>query len=168
MNVLEDSGESNSVISERMADRLHLGRTPCRDFPSDITVVTGESFRPADQVNLFLEIGSIYSMETLLVAPDLPVPFLLGGDYLRTHRCLADYFNALFVSRTVPQTADSTVGLCLSLFPGDARSRGAAHSPLHRICRAPLEIERFTLPLSLKRLPCSQPRASRLSLVPNS
>ena len=51
-----------------------------------------------------LEIEGVASSETVLVAPNLPGSFILG-DYLLSHRCLVDYFNAQFLTR-----ADARVG----------------------------------------------------------
>ena len=82
-DVLVDSGSSGCLISGRMANNLSLVHAPCKDpVGSDVVGVNGQSFCPTGELNLLVEIGGVASMETVLVAPNLPVPFLLGGDYL--------------------------------------------------------------------------------------
>ena len=83
LNVLVDSGSSGCLISGRLANSLRLVQAPCKDpVRSDVVGVNGQSFCPTGEVNLLLEIGGVASMETVLVAPNLPVPFILWGDYV--------------------------------------------------------------------------------------
>ena len=78
-----------------------------------------------------MKIGNVPSMERVLVAPNLPVPFLLGGDYLWRHRCLADYFNAQCITRAVPQRGSGEVGRGTAQLLGNAPSMGSpASAPL--------------------------------------
>ena len=81
LDLLVDSASSGCLMSERLANSLRLVRAPCKDLiPSHVVGVKGQSFRPIGEANLLLEIRGVASMETVLVAPDLPVSFLLGGD----------------------------------------------------------------------------------------
>ena len=79
-------------------------------------------------------------METVLVAPNLPVPLLLGGDYLWRHRCLADYFNAQFITRAVPQNGSAEVVRGTSHLPRNASSMGSPPS-------APLPLDHVSSPV---------------------
>ena len=83
LDVLLDSGSSGCLVSERLDNSLRLVQAPCKDpVGSGVVGVNGQSFSPTEEANLLLEIGGVPSMEKVLVAPNLPVPFILGGDYL--------------------------------------------------------------------------------------
>ena len=130
LNVLIESGSSGCLISGRLANSLRLVQAPCKDpVGSDVVGVNGQSFCPTGEVNLLLEIGGLASMETVIVAPNLPVPFLLGGDYLWRHRCLADYFNAQFLTRADPQVGLEHDTTMTSQPLEDARSQGTLSCP---------------------------------------
>ena len=64
------------------------------------------------------------SMETVLVASNLPVPFILTGDYLWRNRCLAHYFNAQFLTRADDMIGDEPETNAASQRIEDARSQG--------------------------------------------
>ena len=78
-DMLVDSGSSGCLVSERLGNSLRLVQAPCKDpVWSDVVWVNGQSFCRTGEANLFLEIVGVASMETVLVAPNLPVPFILG------------------------------------------------------------------------------------------
>ena len=80
------------------------------------------------EANCLLEIGGVAAMETVLVAPNLPVPFILWRDYLWRHRCLADYFNAQFLTRTDPQVRGKQETSATPKTLEEARSQGTISS----------------------------------------
>ena len=109
---------------------LRLVQAPSKDpVGSDVVGVNGQSFSPTGEVNLLLMIGRVASMETVLVAPNLRVPFILGGDYLWRHRCLADYFNAQYLTRGDPQVGREHETTMSSHPLEDARSQGTLSCP---------------------------------------
>ena len=75
------------------------------------------------------EIGGVASLETVLVAANLPVSVILVGDYIWRHRCLADYFNAQFLTRADHRVGSQQPNNTASQATEDLRSQGTFSRP---------------------------------------
>ncbi|THD18413.1 hypothetical protein D915_011079, partial [Fasciola hepatica] len=86
VRALIDSGSVYSLISEQLASKVP--RCPLYDRPVSLKIVTGTPLEVIDSITTQLQLGVHNYPRGFTVVRNLPVPVILGVDFLRSTRCI--------------------------------------------------------------------------------
>ncbi|THD19318.1 Retrovirus Pol polyprotein from transposon 17.6 [Fasciola hepatica] len=89
VRALIDSGSVYSLISEQLASKVP--RCPLYDRPVSLKSVTGTPLEAVDSITTELQLGVHNYLQGFTVVRNLPVPVILGVDFLRSTRCTLNF-----------------------------------------------------------------------------
>ncbi|THD24869.1 hypothetical protein D915_004149 [Fasciola hepatica] len=89
VRALIDSGPVYSLISEQLASKVP--RCPLYDRPVSLISVTGTPLEVIDSITTELQVGVHDYLQGFTVVRNLPVPVILGVEFLRSTRCTLNF-----------------------------------------------------------------------------